>query len=80
MAKSAEKSLLGVSQLARREAVMVRRSFLTGRQSVSDFVVATVQQAAKAIVHEREMLPLNESQSRAFVEALLNPPAANEAL
>ncbi len=59
---------------------MVRRSFLTGRQSVSDFVVATVQQAAKAIVHEREMLPLNESQSRAFVEALLNPPAANEAL
>jgi hypothetical protein len=29
--KSAEKSLLGVSQLAWREAVMVRRSFLTGR-------------------------------------------------
>ena len=49
-------------------------------RSVSDFVVGTVHDAAKAIIQEHEMLRLNQSQTRTFVETLLNPPEANEAL
>ena len=64
---------------AEQKALIERAAAYAGR-SVSDFVVATVQEAAKAVVQEHELLRLNESQSRAFVETLLNPPEPNEAL
>jgi len=32
------------------------------------------------VIQEHELLRLNESQSQAFVELLLNPPEPNEAL
>ena len=59
---------------------LIERAAAYEGRSVSDFVVGTVQQAAKAVVQEHEVLRLNESQSRAFVETLLNPPEPNEAL
>ena len=46
--KSAEKSILDVSQLAWWEAVMVRRSFLTGRRRETDGGVATAASVALA--------------------------------
>jgi uncharacterized protein (DUF1778 family) len=64
---------------AEQKELIVRAAAYEGR-SVSDFVVDTVQQAAKAIVQEHELLRLNESQSRTFVETLLNASEANEAL
>jgi uncharacterized protein (DUF1778 family) len=64
---------------AEQKELIERAAAYEGR-SVSDFVVATVQQAAKDIVQERELLRLNKSQSRAFVETLLNPPEPNDAL
>jgi uncharacterized protein (DUF1778 family) len=64
---------------AEQKGLIERAAAYQGR-SVSDFVVATVQQAAKAVVQEHELLRLNESQSRAFVEMLLNPPEPSDAL
>lgn len=49
-------------------------------RSVSDFVVQTVQQAAKAIVREHETLRLNRRQSELLVEALVKPPKPNDEL
>ena len=64
---------------AEQKALVERAAAYQGR-TVSDFVVATVQEAAKAVIYEHEVLQLNASQSRAFVETLLNPPEPTEAL
>lgn len=64
---------------AEQKELIERAASYEGR-SVSEFVVTTVQQAAKAVIQEHEQLRLNESQSRALVEALLNPPEPNDAL
>jgi uncharacterized protein (DUF1778 family) len=59
---------------------LIERAAAYQGRTVSDFVVDTVQDAAKAVIHEHEVLRLNGSQSRAFVELLLDPPEPNEAL
>lgn len=64
---------------AEQKELIERAAAYEGR-SVSDFVVAIVQRAAKDVIQEHELLRLNESQSRTFVETLLNPPEANEPL
>lgn len=81
---SAEPSTTKNSRLEARitaeQKELIERAAAYEGRSVSDFVVATVQQAAKAVIQEHEVLRLNESQSRAFVETLLNPPKPNDAL
>ena len=64
---------------AKQKELIERAAGYEGR-SVSDFVVATVQEAAKVVVQEHELLRLNGAQSRSFVETLLNPPEPTEAL
>ena len=49
-------------------------------RTVSDFVVQTVQQAAKSVIEQYESIRLSRSQSRAFVDVFLNPPDPNDAL
>jgi len=48
--------------------------------SVSDFLVSRAQAAAREVVSEHERWVLTRQQSEAFVNALLNPPAPNDAL
>lgn len=64
---------------AEQKELIERAAGYEGR-SVSDFVVATVQEAAKAVIQAHEVLRLNQSQGRAFVETLLAPPKPSEAL
>jgi uncharacterized protein (DUF1778 family) len=64
---------------AEQKSLIVRAAAYQGR-SVSDFVVDTLQGAAKAIIEQEEILRLNESQSRALVQTLLHPPAPNRVL
>ncbi len=59
---------------------LIERAAAYQGRTVSEFVVNTVQEAAKAVIHEHEVLRLNGSQSRAFVESLVNPPEPNGAL
>ncbi len=59
---------------------LIERAAAYQRRTVSDFVVNTVHDAAQAVVQEHEVLRLSASQSRAFVETLLNPPKPNGAL
>ncbi len=48
--------------------------------SVSDFLVSRAEVAAREVVSEHERWVLTRQQSEAFVNALVNPPAPNEAL
>lgn len=52
---------------------------LEGR-SLTDFVVSSAQATAKRIIQEHEILLLSTKDREAFVNALLNPPAANDKL
>lgn len=64
---------------AAQKELIERAAGYQGR-TVSDFVVHTVQEAAKAVIRDHEVLRLSTAQSRAFVETLLNPPKPNKAL
>ncbi len=56
-----------------------RAAELQGR-SVSDFIVAAAQEAAHRTIEEAEIIRLSVEDQRLFAEALLHPPAPNDAL
>jgi uncharacterized protein (DUF1778 family) len=60
-------------------AVVKRAAELQGR-SVSDFVVAAAQEAAHRMIEETQIVRLSLADQRAFAEAIINPPPANDAL
>jgi uncharacterized protein (DUF1778 family) len=47
--------------------------------SVTEFVVASAQEAATAAIKDYELLTLHGEAREVFVNAILNPPAPNEA-
>jgi uncharacterized protein (DUF1778 family) len=55
-------------------AIVKRAAELQGR-SVSDFVVAAAQDAARRTIEETQIIRLSVEDQRAFVAAILNPPA-----
>ena len=64
---------------ADQKALIQRAAELEGR-SVTDYVVSSVQDAAKRTVEAHDVLVLSAADSRAFVDALLNPPPVNARL
>jgi uncharacterized protein (DUF1778 family) len=68
------------ARITEEQKSLIERAAAYSGRSVSDFVVSTVQEAAKNLVLEHELLQLNATQSRAFVETLLQPPQPNKAL
>jgi uncharacterized protein (DUF1778 family) len=68
------------ARVTQEQKELIERAASYEGRSVSDFVVATVQEAAIAVIQEHELLRLSKSQSRAFVETLLKPPEPNDAL
>jgi uncharacterized protein (DUF1778 family) len=64
---------------AEQKALIERAAAYEGR-TVSDFLLHSAQQAAKAVIQEHEVLTLNRSQSRALVELLLDAPPPNKTL
>lgn len=62
-----------------QKALLQRAAVLSGR-SLSEFVVASAQEAASRVIQEHETIRLNRSEQVAFVTALLNPPAPGKRL
>ena len=58
--------------------LIARAAALRG-SSVTEFVVASAQQAASETIKNFELLTLHDSARAAFVKAVLNPPAPNAA-
>src|SRR3546814_17109957 len=64
---------------AEQKALIEHAAALEGR-SITDFVLTSVQDAAKRAIAEHEVLQLSVRDSKAFVEALLNPPVPSTRL
>jgi uncharacterized protein (DUF1778 family) len=61
------------------KAMWQKAADLEGR-TLTDFVIASLQEAAYTVIAKHQTLMLNREDSELFVEALLNPPLPNEAL
>jgi uncharacterized protein (DUF1778 family) len=60
--------------------MLFQRAAALHGQSLSNYVVSTVQKAAEEALRDHEIMTLSAHDSRIFVEALLNPPEPNDAL
>jgi uncharacterized protein (DUF1778 family) len=87
MANAAAKSARGCAFAQRLETrvtaeqktLIERAAALQGR-TVKDFVLTSVQDAARRAIEEHQQLELSVRDSQAFVEALLNPSPVNHRL
>ena len=64
---------------AEQKKLIERAAALQGR-TVTDFVLASVQDAARRTIEEHQQLELSVRDSEAFVDALLNPRPVNDRL
>ncbi len=60
-------------------AMLKRAAELQGR-TVTDFVVSTVQEAARKTIQQAEITRLSVEDQECFAQALLSPPKPNAAL
>ncbi len=68
------------ARVAPKTLEVIRRAAELQGRSVSDFMVAAAQEAAHRAIEESQVIRLSVADQKAFAEALLNPPASNEAL
>lgn len=61
-----------------QKQLIARAAALRG-SSVTEFVVASAQQAAAETIKNFEILTLHDKARDAFLDAVLHPPAPNEA-
>src|SRR5271167_3438479 len=64
---------------AEQKSLIERAAALQGR-TVTDFVLTSVQDAARRAIEEHNQLELSVRDSQAFVDALLNPKPVNDRL
>jgi uncharacterized protein (DUF1778 family) len=64
---------------ADQKSLVERAAALQGR-TVTDFVLSSVQEAARRAIEEHQRLNLSLRDSEAFVAALVNPQPANDRL
>lgn len=64
---------------AEQKRLIEQAAALQGR-SLTDFVLSSVQDAARRAIEEHQRLELSLRDSEAFVEVLLNPPPPNDRL
>ncbi len=84
------RTLISISQPSRTARIeariapaaldIVKRAAEMQGRSVSDFVVAAAQEAARKAVSEAQILTLSSLDQRAFARVLIDPPKANAAL
>lgn len=57
-----------------------KAAYLGGYRSLTDFVIITVQEKAKKIINENDIIIASERDSEIFFDALTNPKAPSETL
>jgi len=62
------------ARLSRWQKRLIARAARLRGTTVTDFVVASAQEAAEAAIREGRVLKLSPEASAVFVEAILNPP------
>jgi len=56
---------------------LIERAACVQGRTVTDFVISALQDAARKAIEESTVWQLSQEQQKAFVEALMNPPAPN---
>ncbi|MGO8954523.1 MAG: DUF1778 domain-containing protein [Rhodomicrobium sp.] len=87
MAQTASKSSRSRTRSQRLEArvtveqkMLIERAAALQGRTVTDFVLSSVQDAARRAIEDHQQLELSVKDSEAFVDALLNPKPVNERL
>ena len=76
--RSLKKERLEARVTPEQKEMIARAAALRG-SSVTEFVVASAQQAAADTIKDFEFLTLHDEAREVFVNAVLHPPAPNEA-
>jgi uncharacterized protein (DUF1778 family) len=87
MANAASKSTRGRARAQRLETrvtaeqkMLIERAAALQGRTVTDFVLTSVQDAARRAIEEHRQLELSVRDSEAFVDALLSPRPVNDRL
>jgi uncharacterized protein (DUF1778 family) len=67
------------ARVTRAQKRLIERAARLRGTSVTDFVVASAEEAAAAAIKDSESLNLHDQAREVFITALLNPPAPNSA-
>ena len=68
------------TRVSKEQKDLIERAAAYSGRTVSDFVVAHVEVAAKKVIEEYERIHLDKEQSRVLVDALLSPKRPNKKL
>lgn len=68
------------TQVTSSQKELIQKAALIEGLSVSEYIIQKAQEAAHKTIQENERMILGEEDSRAFVEALLNPGKPNKKL
>lgn len=63
-----------------QKALFLQAAALAGHHTLTEFIITSAQEKAKALVREYEVLQLSQQDQSIFVDALLNPLTPNEKL
>ena len=74
------KNLRLEARVTAEQKTLIERAAAYEGRTVSDFVLHSAQQAARAVIQEHEVIALNRAQSRSLVELLLDAPTPNKTL
>lgn len=79
-ADTSPKSARIETRVSPEQKELIERAAAFSGRTVSDFVLAHAELAAKRLIDEREKLQLDQAQSRKLVDALLAPGKRNKKL
>jgi uncharacterized protein (DUF1778 family) len=79
-ANSTSKSARIETRVSQEQKDLIERAAAFSGRTVSEFVLAHVEVAAKKVIDEYEKLNLDQVQSRILVDALLAPKKPNKKL
>jgi len=68
------------ARISREQKELFQRAADIQGRTLTDFVISSVQEAAKRAIQEHEMMILSVRDREVFVEALLNPPNPSDKL
>ena len=80
MAQARVRSARLEARIAPEALAAVRRAAQIQGRSVSDFVVAAAQEAARRAIEDAQVIRLSVADQRAFAAAILDPPEPTAAM
>lgn len=68
------------ARVTTEQKILIEHAAALQGRTVTDFVLTSVQDAARRAIEDHQRLDLSVRDSQAFVEALLNPQPVNDRL